>query len=209
MKNIDILADATNELVTAGMIPAGSVIDTYDGWTRRGFYVKKGMKSVSRVKLWTNFQGRCLLVNTAVFSSSQVEKKGAGRSSTPAADMPESESFQAPAAVVPVPVLEKAVKNACVKVELVKNQAYKKESGFTGYDLFIECNGAFYAFPVRLVYSKPSRTYYVCDEDFDHEYTTGKNKEIIKYFADTFKTMNEDKFMKFWNDRCDMMKKAA
>lgn len=137
------------------------------------------------------------------------------------------ESFQAPAAVVPVPVLEKApvndelknspvndkpekaAKNARVKVELVKNQAYKKESGFTGYDLFIECNGSFYAFPVRLVYSKPLRTYYVCDEDFDHEYTTGKNKEIIKYFADTFKTMNEDKFMKFWNDRCDMMKKAA
>ena len=95
MTNIDIIIGS---MVLAGLDPKTEVVNTFAGWKRRGYSVKKGEKAVFKTKIWkpvkyakkeqesetdVNLSAEesdnkhLVLVNSAFFTAEQVEKREA------------------------------------------------------------------------------------------------------------------------------------
>lgn len=49
MKNFEIIEQ---EMLNAGLDPETDVIDTFAGWKKKGFSVKKGAKAVFTTRIW-------------------------------------------------------------------------------------------------------------------------------------------------------------
>lgn len=49
MTNAEIIA---GEMIVAGLNPLEDVVDTFAGWKRKGYTVKKGEKSVFTTSIW-------------------------------------------------------------------------------------------------------------------------------------------------------------
>lgn len=77
----------SNELTKLNMDPLMTIVDTYPGWKRAGYQVKKGEKALFKTKIWKPLSKRnkktneeevsedtMFLVNAAFFLDSQVEK---------------------------------------------------------------------------------------------------------------------------------------
>jgi antirestriction protein ArdC len=84
VKNIEIIALATAELVNAGTITADEEIHTFQKWKSLGYSVKRGEKAVVNLAIWkhtskvnaeTQEEETAMFLKTAAFfSTSQVEK---------------------------------------------------------------------------------------------------------------------------------------
>lgn len=77
-------------MVLLGLDPLTVFVDTFAGWNRRGFKVKKGEKAVFKTKIWKPSKKKIkeekdgeqeekevenmILVNAAFFRAEQVEK---------------------------------------------------------------------------------------------------------------------------------------
>lgn len=77
-----------NNMVTAGLDPMETVVDTFAGWKRRGYIVNKGETAVFKTKIWkpckakkdteeTEDTTNLKLVNAAFFTAEQVKAIGA------------------------------------------------------------------------------------------------------------------------------------
>ena len=87
MTNKDII---NGNLVLLGLDPMTVFVDTFAGWNRRGFKVKKGEKATFKTKIWKPSKHtvkeekdgqeveqeyeNMILVNAAFFRAEQVEK---------------------------------------------------------------------------------------------------------------------------------------
>ena len=87
VKNVEIVALATMELVAAGMISESEEIHTFAKWKSLGYAVKRGEKAVCKLSIWkhttkqitlengdTEEDSRMFMKQAAFFSTSQVEK---------------------------------------------------------------------------------------------------------------------------------------
>ena len=84
IKNIEIVALATAELVNAGTITADEEIHTFQKWKSLGYAVKRGEKAITKLTIWkhtsrvnaeTQEEETAMFMKTAAFfSTSQVEK---------------------------------------------------------------------------------------------------------------------------------------
>lgn len=87
IKNVEIVALATAELIGAGVISAEEEIHTFAKWKSLGYAVKRGEKAVVKLSIWKHTTKQITLENgeaaedtrmfiktAAFFSSKQVEK---------------------------------------------------------------------------------------------------------------------------------------
>lgn len=87
VKNVEIVALATAELINAGTISPTEEIHTFAKWKSLGYSVKKGEKCVVKLSIWKHTTKQITLENgetaedtrmfmkqAAFFSTSQVEK---------------------------------------------------------------------------------------------------------------------------------------
>ncbi len=64
------------KLYELGYDPKHIVVDTFDGWNRRGYIIKRGEHAKFSVGLWeTTRNGNPKMVNKSFYTSEQVEKK--------------------------------------------------------------------------------------------------------------------------------------
>ena len=84
IKNVEIVALATAELINAGTISPTEEIHTFAKWKSLGYSVKRGEKAVTKLTIWkhtskvnaeTQEEETAMFMKTAAFfSTSQVEK---------------------------------------------------------------------------------------------------------------------------------------
>jgi len=87
IKNVEIVALATAELINAGTISPTEEIHTFQKWKSLGYAVKRGEKAVTKLTIWKHTTKQITLENgetaedtrmfmktAAFFSTSQVEK---------------------------------------------------------------------------------------------------------------------------------------
>ena len=84
VKNVEIVALATMELIKAGVISESEVIHTFAKWKSLGYAVKRGEKAITKLTIWkhtskvnaeTQEEETAMFMKTAAFfSTSQVEK---------------------------------------------------------------------------------------------------------------------------------------
>ena len=84
IKNVEIVALATAELINAGTISETEEIHTFQKWKSLGYSVKKGEKCVVKLSIWKHTvktdkesgeESASMFMKTAAFfSTSQVEK---------------------------------------------------------------------------------------------------------------------------------------
>lgn len=92
MTNAEIIL---GEMVVAGLDPLEVEVDTYIGWKRKGFQVKRGEEAVFKTRIWkpkskaqlekeeeqlangeaVKYHNRMSLVPAAFFTNNQVEAK--------------------------------------------------------------------------------------------------------------------------------------
>lgn len=84
MTNLEIIVGS---MIVAGLDPLTVEVDTYAGWKRKGFVVKRGETAVFKTKIWKPCKRKAddefdeeekqlYLVNAAFFTEDQVEKVG-------------------------------------------------------------------------------------------------------------------------------------
>lgn len=74
MKNYEIIANKALSMVKDGTLAPGSTLNTFDGWVKDGYHVRKGQKACTTANLWVNNGGKFVFWKTSLFSSAQVEK---------------------------------------------------------------------------------------------------------------------------------------
>jgi antirestriction protein ArdC len=84
IKNVEIVALATAELINAGAISPTEEIHTFQKWKSLGYSVKRGEKAITKLTIWkhtskvnaeTQEEETAMFMKTAAFfSTSQVEK---------------------------------------------------------------------------------------------------------------------------------------
>ena len=84
VKNVEIIALATVELIKAGVISSDEEIHTFQKWKSLGYSVKCGEKAVTKLTIWKHTvktdkesgeeETAMFMKQAAFFSSKQVEK---------------------------------------------------------------------------------------------------------------------------------------